>query len=79
MIDLHLINVALAGLTISAGAAVLIAAAVLTIAAIGRRRTAARRVQMAAAPARVPTRVEAGVPAEEGSRPGYARKEPALR
>ena len=74
MIDIHLINVALAGMGISAAVVVLIAAAVLTIAAISTRRAAARSGQPAAAGAG-PT----GVPTEQSSRPGQAHREPALR
>jgi len=74
MIDIHLINVALAGMGISAAVVVLIAAAVLTIAAIGPRRAAAQSGQPAAAAAG-PT----GVPTEDASRPGQARRVPALR
>jgi hypothetical protein len=47
MIDLHLINTALAVLGISAGVAVLVAAAIIVIAAIGTRRSAARRGHLA--------------------------------
>ena len=78
MIDLHLINVALAGLTISAGAAVLIAAVVITIAALRRYRTAARG-QLAQAPADGPASAPGGMPVGEGSRPNQAHREPALR
>jgi hypothetical protein len=78
MIDLHLINVALASLGISAVAAVLIAAAVITVAAVGRHRTAARG-QQAQAPAEGPTSVRAGAPAGEGGRVDQALREPALR
>ena len=42
MIDLHLINMALAGLGIGAGAVVLIAVAVITIAALSQHVTALR-------------------------------------
>jgi hypothetical protein len=78
MIDLHLINLALASLGIGAVAAVLIAAAVITIAAVGRHRAAARGPQ-AQAPVEAPTSVRAGVPVGEGNRPDHARREPALR
>jgi len=43
MIDLHLINIVLAGLGMSAGAAVLIAVAIIAIAALGQHRPASRR------------------------------------
>jgi hypothetical protein len=78
MIDLHLINVALAGLGISAAAAVLLAAAVITLASVGRHRTAAR-AQQARVPVEGPTSVRAGLPVDAGSRPEQARREPALR
>lgn len=78
MIDLHLVNVALASLGISAAAAVLIAAAVITIAAFGRHRTAARG-QLAQAPADGPASARGGMPVGEGGRPNQARREPALR
>jgi hypothetical protein len=74
MIDIHLINVALVGMGISAAIVVLIAAAVLTIAAISTRRAAARSAQPVAAGAG-----PIGVQTEESSRPGQARREPALR
>ena len=70
MVDLHLINVALATLGLSAAAVVLIAAAVITVAAIGRHR-AADRARQAVAPGRVPV--------EETSSPDQALREPALR
>jgi hypothetical protein len=79
MIDFHLINVVLASLGISAAAAVLIAAAVIGIAAVGRHQAAARRGQPTPAPATVPASARATVPSEESSRPGHARREPALR
>ena len=63
MIDLHLINTALAILGIAAGAAVLIAAAVITIAAMRTRRPASRPGDLAALPG--------GTTAD--------RREPALR
>jgi hypothetical protein len=43
MIDLHIINMALAGLGIGAGAVVLIAVAVVAIAALSQHVTALRR------------------------------------
>lgn len=44
MIDIHLINLALAGLGISAGAAILIAGAVIAVAAVmGRKPTSRQR------------------------------------
>jgi len=78
MIDLHLINVALASLGISAVAAVLLAGAIITLASVSRRRNAAR-VQQARVPAERPTSVRAGLPVDEGSRPDQAHREPALR
>jgi hypothetical protein len=63
MIDLHLINTALAVLGISAGAAVLIAAAIITIAAMRTRRPESRRSDLAVMPG--------GATAD--------RREPALR
>lgn len=51
MIDIHLINVALAGLGIGAGAIVLIAVAILCIAAISQHRTALRRASLPVRPA----------------------------
>jgi hypothetical protein len=91
MIDLHLINLALASLGISAVAVVLIAAAVIIVAAAGRRRAVARLGQPSPAVTRVPAtvpakmratlraKVRAEAPAEESGRPGQARREPALR
>lgn len=49
MIDLHLINTALAGLGIGAAAVVLIVAAVLVIAAFARRGHAEHRIAPASA------------------------------
>jgi hypothetical protein len=46
MIDFHLINVALTGLGIGAAAVVLIAAAILVVAAFGRRGTTAHQPQV---------------------------------
>lgn len=51
MIDLHLINLALAGLGVGAAAVVLIAAAVLAIAAFGRHGRTAHQRQLTDAPA----------------------------
>jgi hypothetical protein len=58
MIDLHLINTALAVLGISAGAAVLISAAINTNAAIGTRRSASRRSDLAVTPGTTTARRE---------------------
>jgi hypothetical protein len=77
MIDLHLINAALASLGISAGVAVLIAAAVITLAALGRHRAVARRGQPS--PAELRAGARAAAPAEDASRSGQSRREPALR
>ncbi len=72
MIDLHLINVALAGLGAGVGVVLLIAAAIFAIAAIGRRGHAARRVQP------VPVRAASASTGPVGSRKDQVR-EPALR
>ena len=78
MIDLHLINVALASIGVSVVAVVLIAVAVIAVAAVGRRRTADGGKQ-AQAPAGGPTSVRTGLPVDQGTRPDQARREPALR
>ena len=49
MIDLHLINVALAGLGVGAAAVLLIAAAIFAIATFGRRGRVSRPTQVAPA------------------------------
>lgn len=69
MIDLHLINTALAAMGISAGAAVVIAAAIIAIAAIRLRGSAQRRDRLAGTP---------GGTAVSGGR-AAADREPALR
>lgn len=69
MIDLHLINTALAGLGIGAAAVVLIAAAILVIAAYARRGHAEHRI----VPASADVSVHAAVSQESEVR------EPALR
>jgi hypothetical protein len=78
MIDLHLVNGALASLVISALAAVLIAAAVIAVAAVGRHRTPARG-QQAQPPGEGPAPVRAGAGIHERTRADQARSEPALR
>ena len=65
MIDLHLINIAVASLGIGAGAVLLIAAVIIAIAALGRHGPASRRSQ--------PT---VRTPAASG---GPVSREPALR
>jgi hypothetical protein len=74
MIDLHLINLALAGLGVAAAAVVLIAAAILTVAAFGRRGTAARHHQLAPVAAHA---AESAAPSDAGDHESL--REPALR
>jgi hypothetical protein len=74
MIDLHLINLALAGLGVGAAAVVLIAAAILTVAAFGRRSTAARQHQLAPVTAHA---AESAAPSDAGDHESL--REPALR
>jgi len=69
MIDLHLINTALAALGIGAGVVLLIAAALIAVVAIGQHRSALRRGHLAVTPA---------TPAM-GHTPAQAPREPALR
>ncbi len=69
MIDLHLINTALAALGIGAGAVLLLAAALIAVAAIGQHRSALRRSHLA---------VTAGTPTMSHT-PTQAPREPALR
>jgi hypothetical protein len=69
MIDLHLINTALAGLGIGAAAVVLVAAAILVIAALARRGHAEHPI----APA------SAGASSHAAVRDAGEVKEPALR
>jgi hypothetical protein len=69
MIDLHLINTALAGLGIGTAAVVLIAAAILVIAAVARRGHAEHRIVPASA----------GAPAHAAVSHESEVKEPALR
>jgi hypothetical protein len=78
MIDLHLINVALAGLGIGTGAILLIAAAIITIAAIGQHRTAAQthRARIGTMPGQAAS--QAGRVPEVPEVPEM-RREPALR
>lgn len=67
MFDIHLINMALAGIGVSAAAALMIAAAVITIAAVGQHRQALRRGR-------------ALRPTSKTSRPvSPVKQEPALR
>ncbi len=66
MIDLHLINVALAGLGTGVAAVLLIAAAILVIAAFGRRGRASHRTQLAPGSAAPTAAVTAGDQSTEG-------------
>ena len=74
MIDLHLVNVTLAGLGAGVGVVLLIAAAILAIAAFGRRDQVARSSQ----PAPVPVSAAPIATRTVSHQDGQVR-EPALR
>jgi hypothetical protein len=88
MADIHLINLALAGFGIAAGAAIVIALSIIAIGAVQQHRTRVRRDHLvavhaavsvrAAAAARAPAEIRESAQRESAQRESAAR-EPALR
>jgi hypothetical protein len=85
--DIHLINLALAGFGIAAGAAVLLAASIITFAAVRQHRVGARHYQPLGASIAATPKAPAASPSTQNRRPAahepagheLAEREPALR